>query len=49
MPPLKRTVALAQMHHIALAVGEHLNFDMARTAQVFFHIDGIIAESEIGF
>ncbi len=33
MPPLDRTVALAQMHDGAVAIGEHLHFDVARPHQ----------------
>src|SRR5690606_10519759 len=46
--PLQRTVSHAQMHGIALAVAEDLNLDMTRLAEVFFHIDAVIAESRLG-
>jgi hypothetical protein len=32
------------MHGAALAVAEHLNFDVARAAQEFLDVDRIIAE-----
>ena len=32
------------MHDIAMAVGEDLDFDMARLAEIFLHIDGVVAE-----
>ena len=46
--PLERTVALAQMDRIAIAVAKHLEFDMARIAEIFFEIDGVIAEGRLG-
>ena len=30
MAPLERTIALAQMHHVAVAIGQDLDLDMAR-------------------
>ena len=44
MAALERAVALAQMDRIALAVAEHLEFDVARVAEIFFEIDGGVAE-----
>src|SRR3546814_4336450 len=41
---LERAVALAEMDRAALAVAEDLEFDVARVAEIFFHIDGRIAE-----
>src|SRR6185312_10156259 len=37
------------MHRTAFAVAEHLNFDMARLAEIFFDIDGVIAERGLRF
>ena len=37
--PLQRAVALAEMNDIAVAVGEHLDFDMARRGNVFLEQD----------
>ena len=45
---LQRAVALAQMHDIAVAVGQHLDLDMARMGEVFLDIDGVIAEMGLG-
>ena len=45
---LQRTVALAQMHDIALAVAQNLHFDMARLAEIFLDIDVVIAEGGLG-
>src|SRR3546814_4980017 len=44
VPPLKRAVALAEMDRASLAVAEYLKFDVAGVAEIFFHIDGRIAE-----
>ena len=44
MPALNRAVALAEMDGVALAVAQHLDFDVARLFQIFFQIDGVIAE-----
>ena len=45
---LQRAVALAQMHHIAVAVAQHLHLDMARLAEIFLDIDVVIAEGGLG-
>ena len=45
---MQRTVALAQMDGIAFAVAEHLKFDVARIAEIFFDIDSRIAECGLG-
>src|SRR5665647_2800274 len=42
---LHRTIALAQIHRIAVLVGEHLKLDMARVFQKFFHVYHGIVES----
>ena len=36
--PLHRAVALAQMHGVAVTVGEHLELDMARMVEEFLHV-----------
>ena len=36
------------MHHFAVAVGDHLNFDMARLAEIAFQIDSVIAKGGFG-
>ena len=46
---LQRAIALAQMHDIAMAVGQDLDFDMARLLEIFLHIDGVVAEGGLGF
>ena len=42
--PLQRAVALAEMNDIAMAVGEHLDFDVARRGNVFLDQDPARAE-----
>ena len=44
MAALDRAVALADVDRITLAVAEHLEFDVARVAEIFFEIDGVVAE-----
>src|SRR5204863_9642881 len=44
---LERAVALAQVDGIALAVAEHLELDVARVAEIFFDIDGVVAEGAL--
>ena len=44
MPALKRTIALAEMDSVALAVPENLKLYVARVAEIFFEIDGVVAE-----
>ena len=41
---LERAVALAEMDGVALAVAEHLELDVARVAEIFLDIDGVVAE-----
>ena len=43
--PLDRTVALAEMHGVAVRVGEHLDLDVARRLDVLLHVHGAVAES----
>ena len=44
---LERAVALAQVDGVAIAVAEHLDFDVARIAEIFFDIDGGIAKRSL--
>ena len=41
---LDRAVALAQVDHVAVRVGEHLDLDVARILQVALQIDGGVGE-----
>ena len=45
---LQRAIALAHMDGAALAIAEHLEFDVARFRQVFLDVDGIVAERRLG-
>ena len=49
MPALQRAVALAEMNGIAMPVGKHLDFDMARRGHIFFDQDPARAECGLGF
>ena len=42
---LHRTVALEQMHQLAVGIAKHLHFDVTRTPHQLFEIDLVIAES----
>ena len=44
MAALHGAVPFAEVNRIALAVGQHLNLNMARALQKFFHIHHVIAE-----
>src|ERR1700761_4462644 len=46
---LHRTVALAQVNGMPLAVGEHLDFHVARVFQELLHVHLIVAESGFRF
>ncbi len=41
---LQRAVALAEMDGAAVAVAEHLDFDVARLCEIFLEIDRVVAE-----
>ena len=47
MAALQRAVALAEMDDIAVAVGEHLELDMARRADVFLDQHARVAEGRL--
>src|SRR4029077_15019062 len=49
MTPLQGTIALAEMNGAALAVAQHLDFDVARPLQIFFQVNRIVAERGLGF
>ena len=38
MAALERAFALAEMHHVAVIVAEHLKFDVARALDQLFHV-----------
>ncbi len=41
---LERAIALSQMNGIAFTIAEHLKFDMARIAEVFFQIHRVVTK-----
>ena len=45
---LQRAVALAEMDGLAVAVADHLDLDVARLAEIFLHVDGVVAEGGAG-
>ena len=45
---LDRTIALAQVDGRAIAVTENLKFDMAGVAEIFLHVDGVVAKGRLG-
>ena len=47
--PLERAVALAEMDSAALTVAEHLKLDVAGLGEVFFEVDGVVAEGGLRF
>lgn len=44
---LQGTVALAQMNRVAAPVAKHLDFDVPGLSEVFFHIEGVVAEGSL--
>ena len=44
MPPLRRTVALEQVHHAAVVVGEDLHLDVARVGDEPLDVERAVAE-----
>src|SRR5690606_34312699 len=46
---LQGAVAVAQMDGIALAIRQHLDFNVTRVGQVFFQVDHRVAEGSTGF
>ena len=46
---LQRAVALAEVDRVAVAVAEHLEFDVARVGEIFLHVDGVVAERRARF
>ena len=44
MAPLQAAVALAEMHDVAVRVGENLQLDVARMVEILLDIDRIVAE-----
>ena len=48
MAPLDAAVALAEVDAVALAVGEHLDLDVPRRADVLLDVHGAVAERRLG-
>ena len=48
MTALQRAVALAEMNRVALAVAEHLDFDVARLFEILLDVNGVVAEGGLG-
>ena len=48
MAALQRAVALAEVDGVAVLVGQHLELDVARVAEVFFEVHGVVAEGRLG-
>src|SRR5690625_6061507 len=49
MAALERAVPVAQMNGVALTIGEHLNFHVARVLQKLSHVHRIVPERGFGF
>src|SRR5713101_8164102 len=48
VPSLHGAIALAEMDHVLVPVGEHLHLDVSRVLEVLFQIDRGVAESRPG-
>ena len=46
---LDRAVALAEVDHVALRVGEHLDLDVARVLEVALDVDAVVGEELLAF
>ena len=42
--PLDRAVALAEVDHVAVGVGQHLDLDVARVLQIPLHVHAVVGE-----
>ena len=49
MPPLQRAFALAQINHLAEAVADQLNLDVARALDEFLYVNRRVFETGGGF
>ena len=49
MAALQRALALAQVHQVAVAVSQHLDFDVARLVDQLLDVDFGVAEGAFGF
>ena len=47
MPPLDRAVALAEVHDVAVRVGEDLHLDVARILEVLLDVDVGVREEAL--
>ena len=48
MAPLQRAVALSEVDRMTLIIRQGLDFNMARLIEIFFEVDGVIAEGGFG-
>ncbi len=49
MTALQRALTLVQVHDIAVTIGHHLDFDVARLFDELFHEDAIVTEARTRF
>ena len=49
VPPLHGTIALVQVHHVAVLVAQNLHFNMLGSRHVFFEEHSRVAKRAIGF
>ena len=48
VPPLHRAIALEEVDHVAVVVGDHLDLDVAGMLDVLFEVDFGVAEGGLG-
>ena len=48
MPALGGAIALPQVHHVAVMVGQHLHLDVPRMLDVLFQVDAAVAKGGLG-
>ena len=49
MAPLNRAVALPQVHHVAVAIGQHLHLHVPRPIDEFLHVEARVAKGGLRF
>ncbi len=47
--PLDRAVALTEVDHVAVRVGEHLDLDVARVLEIALDVDAVVGEELLAF
>src|ERR1700678_35132 len=49
MPPLHRTLAFSQIHHVSVLIAQDLNLNVPTLLQIFFEIHSAVAKRVLSF